>query len=119
MTLTIRDYKLPAMIGIHPHEHERAQDILIQARLQVSPLPNDATDQISSVLSYSQVRQDIKMIIDAKHYELIETLVHDLVNQMQRYKECLGGWIKVEKLEAYPDAVVGIEMSFGLDKNES
>ena len=106
----LRNYSVEASIGIHAHEKESRQRLLINVELFVAPVPviDDAIDQ---VLDYDFVRRGIAGLVAARHYNLQETLCQDIMALCLARPEVLSARVSTEKPDVYPDCEgVGYEI---------
>lgn len=99
----LRNLAVQASIGIHDFERAARQRLLVNVEIFLAPAPADPGDEISGVLDYDGVRTGIAALVAARHYNLQETLVEDIVAL------CLGGQgvlavrVATEKPDVYPD----------------
>ncbi|MGE0152182.1 MAG: dihydroneopterin aldolase [Reyranellaceae bacterium] len=100
--LFLRNLALPASIGIHKAEREARQRLLINVELFLASQP-DADDDIDRVLDYDQVRAGIGRLVEARHYNLQETLVEEIVALCFRHPGVLAVRVSTEKPDVYPD----------------
>lgn len=108
----LRNYSVAANIGIHDHEKQGAQRILINADLFV-PLSfcTPARDNIHEVLNYDFVRSTIDRRIAQGHINLQETLCDDVARTLLNHAHVLAVRVSTEKPDIYPDCdAVGVEV---------
>lgn len=106
----IRELKLLASIGIHPHERDQKQMIAIDVNVAVKEhgvLPS----QISEVVCYETLCRQIKDLVSTGHIELVETLAEDIASTILRDHRILMVRVSIEKPEAIAEAAaVGVEI---------
>ena len=109
--LLIRDLILSASIGIHAHEHLAPQRVRINVELRVDKRTPASDDDISSVVSYEDVVQGIRKIVDSGHIKLVETLAERIAELSLRDERVISATVRVEKPDIEPDAAgVGVEI---------
>jgi dihydroneopterin aldolase len=114
----LRDLVMPASIGVHPHEHAAPQRVRVNVDLGVeddgaralSRMPV-GRDDLSRVVDYEQVANQIRAIVAAGHVRLVETLAERIAEACLADGRVLLARIRVEKLDIFPDATsAGVEI---------
>jgi dihydroneopterin aldolase len=106
----LRNLTLQASIGIHPKELAARQRLFINVELFLKP-QGDAGDDIGQVLDYDKVRRGIVKLVEARHYNLQETLVEEIVTLCFAQQGVLALRVSTEKPDVYPDCQgVGYEV---------
>ena len=109
--LLIRDLVVPCAIGVHEHERHGTQRVRINVRVQVMEDERPLEDRIANVVSYETIVEGIRAIIAGGHINLVETLADRIVELCLANRRASGVWVRVEKLDLYPDAGgVGVEV---------
>ena len=109
--LLIRDLVVPCRIGVHEHERHGTQRVRINVRVQVTGDERPIEDSIANVVSYETIVDGIRAIIAGGHINLVETLADRIVELCLTNRRVHGVWVRVEKLDLYPDAGgVGVEV---------
>ena len=108
----LRNYALPANIGIHEFEKQGAQRIIVNVDLFV---PLDATtpahDKIAEVLDYDFIHATIRERVRAGHINLQETLCDDIARVLLAHPLVRAVRVSTEKPDVYPECDgVGIEV---------
>lgn len=107
----VRDYVTDAEIGVWSHEKGATQKVRISVDLSVSENGAHHGDQLENVVCYNEVVKGIRKIIEAGHIQLVETLAEKIAAMSLEKPEVLKARVKVEKLEAVPEATsVGVEV---------
>jgi 7,8-dihydroneopterin aldolase/epimerase/oxygenase len=106
--LLLRDFKVPAQIGVNHQEQGRTQVLRINLCAYVGA-PASESDQISDVLDYDKLRGGILDIIAAGHINLLETLGERIVQMCFGYSQVHGVHLQIAKPEAHADCEVGYE----------
>ena len=109
--LLIRDLVVPCRIGVHEHERHGTQRVRINVRAKVMGDEGPIEDSIANVVSYETIVDGIRAIIAGGHINLVETLADRIVELCLANRRVHGVWVRVEKLDLYPDAAgVGVEV---------
>ena len=110
-SLLIHDLVIPCRIGVHEHERHGTQRVRINVRAQVADDEGPIEDSITNVVSYETMVDGIRAIIAGGHINLVETLADRIVELCLANQRVHGVWVRVEKLDLYPDASgVGVEV---------
>ncbi len=114
----LRDMILPASIGVLPHEHSAPQRVRINVDLGVeddgalalSRIPV-GRDELSRVVDYSHVANQVRTIVASGHVRLVETLAERIAEACLTDSRIHLARIRVEKLDVFPDATsAGVEI---------
>ena len=70
----VRGLELQASIGIHPHEHEAAQLIIIDVELDMADIEPPSDDKLAETLDYALVAETVAEFALEAHVSLVETL---------------------------------------------
>ena len=109
--LLIRDLVVSCAIGVHAHERNRTQRVRINVRVRVADEGRPIEDRIANVVSYETIVDGIRAIVACGHINLVETLADRIVALCFANHRVRGVWVRVEKLDLYPDAAgVGVEV---------
>ena len=106
----VRGLKVDAQIGVHDHEHGRAQPLVIDVELDV---PTAGAERLSETLNYENILEAARAIAGAGHIELVETFAERLGQACLADPRVTQARIRVEKpLALAPDAVAaGVEIT--------
>ena len=109
--LLIHDLVVPCSIGVHEHERHGTQRVRINVRISVTGDERPIGDSIANVVSYEAIVDGIRAIAGSDHINLVETLADRVVDLCLANQRVSGVWVRVEKLDLYPDAGgVGVEV---------
>jgi dihydroneopterin aldolase len=101
-----------AHIGIHDHELQAAQRIIIDVDLYVSfagTSPKD--DRIDEVVDYDFVRAVVHARVAKGHINLQETLCDDILMHLLEHTGVMAARVSTRKPDVYPDCeAVGVEV---------
>lgn len=70
----VRDLQVHASIGVHPHEHETTQPIIIDIELDMGAMPSPKDDRLAETLDYALVADMAAKFAGEAHVQLVETL---------------------------------------------
>jgi dihydroneopterin aldolase len=105
----VRDLVMDAPIGVRAHELGRKQRIRLNLDLGV--LDTESTDRLDSVVCYDDLIAAVRVVVDAEHVQLVETLADRIAEACFRDRRVVTARIRIEKLDVYPDAEsVGVEI---------
>ena len=106
--IIIKDLILLLSVGIHQFEKLKKQKV--KFNLEITTDPNLKPD-IKSIVNYETIVNDIKKLIDKKHYELLESLSEAIFDEIFKNKNVKKIKLKIEKLEIIKETKsVGIEV---------
>ena len=110
--LFLKDFRVSMHIGVHDYEKKGPQPVLVSVDLYV-PL-NDNTpnrDQLTEVLDYNFMRDNVIKITTAGHIHLLETVCDQIATTMLAHPLVLATRVSAEKPTVYNDcAGVGVEV---------
>ena len=102
---------LNTSIGIHQHEKKSKQRVSFSISIEVVDNIATVKPEINNFLSYENVINNIKAIIDSGHIDLVETLAYKILTNIFSDKRANFVWLKVEKLDVFKEAKsVGLEI---------
>ncbi len=109
--ILISDLKCAARIGIHPHEYEAPQDVLISLIAEIEKPPLTAT--IKDIVCYETLVNQIIEIIKRQHYDLVEQLSDKIADHLLQDKRITTLKLCIEKPDAIAQArAVGVETNY-------
>ena len=111
----IRDLVLPARIGIHDHEREQAQPVIINVDASVEEAVEGAgtatPGTIADVVCYETLTKQIKQVLEGGHIDLVEVLAEEIAARLMTDPRIIRLRIRLEKPEAITEAAgVGVEI---------
>ena len=109
----LRDYEIIASIGIHEFERQNPQRIIVDVSLDLANdmPPDTAEDRIETVLDYDFLRDQIREIVEGRHFNLQETLCAEILTTCLQPNKVLAARVSTRKPDVYPDCdSVGVEM---------
>lgn len=95
----LEDYEIVVSIGVHDFEMKSPQRVLVNVELDLAPKTPPTQDLIGEVLDYDFLRERIQDMIVERHFQLQETLCHEIAAM------CLGcpGVVRVRISTRKPD----------------
>jgi len=114
----VRDLILAARVGIYPHEQTDSQRVRINIDLAVddqpppiSHRPLTVKQELSRVVDYEKVANQVRAIVAERHVRLVETLAERIAENCLVDKRVRVVRIRVEKLDVFADAAAaGVEI---------
>ena len=114
----LRDLVLRADIGVYAQEHGKPQRIRVNVDLGVTddgarPQSRAAVgrDDLTRVVDYAAVAQQVRGIVAGGHVKLVETLAERIAEACLADPRVLLARVRVEKLDILPDgASAGVEV---------
>lgn len=107
--MTIRDYRLDALIGVTEAERSLKQPLSISLVVRFgAPPPGETSDRIEDVLCYGELCGVVSRIVNARPYQLIEHLaaeIHAVVTGRLKRDDSLS--VSVTKMSPPIAGVVG------------
>ena len=110
--LFLRDYAVSIDIGVHDHEKQASQRVLINVELYVPlALSTPSHDRLDEVVDYDFIRHSVDRRVAKGHIHLQETLCDDLLAAMLAHPKVLAARVSTQKPDVYPDCEsVGCEV---------
>ncbi len=90
-------------MGVHDFEKSGPQRLLIDIELHLTTATRPDTDNIGEVLNYDFLRAKTLALLALRHYELQETLAHDIACFCLAQPEVTAATIYTRKPDVYPD----------------
>src|SRR5581483_6703531 len=107
----VRDLVLLADIGVYRREQGKAQRVRINLELVVDEPPGPPTDRLKDVVNYAKIVDAVRALVGRGRVNLVETLAAQIADCCLADPRVRQATIKVEKLDAMPDAAaVGVEI---------
>ncbi len=80
--VSIRDLRVPAVIGVHDWEREVEQTLLISVDMAADVRQAAATDDLADALDYSAVASTIAAVVREGQFHLIETAAERVAERL-------------------------------------
>jgi 7,8-dihydroneopterin aldolase/epimerase/oxygenase len=99
-TVSIRDLRVSAIIGVHAWERETEQTLVFAVDMAADTAKAAASDDIQDALDYSAVAQTVRDVVTDGKFRLIETAAERVAGRLlARYRL---GWVRVEVAKPLP-----------------
>ncbi len=99
-TITISELWCDAIIGIYPHEREQAQPLRLSIAVEIDAADAIAQDSIAQTLDYDALVTALKEHTENHHYQLLETLLSKLLNEIAQFDAALNASLTISKPNA-------------------
>lgn len=76
----VRGLLIQASIGVHPHEHEQTQPVIIDIELDMGNMALPEDDRLHETLDYAVVADAAERLALEAHVQLVETLAERIAN---------------------------------------
>jgi len=107
----IKDLVFNTSIGIHDFEKKKKQQIKFNIEIDVNTSLKPDENDLSSIVNYENIINNVKMLTKKKHYNLLETLAEDIFLDLFKNKNIIKIKLKIEKQEIIKNtSSVGIEI---------
>ena len=107
--ILLRGLTLPCAIGAYERERGRLQKLAFEADVWVRRPENAREDVLDDVLNYDLIVEAIRNEAARGHVDLQETLVERIARHLAALPAVELVRVQSTKLEAYPDARIGVE----------
>ena len=102
-SILLQGFEVDASIGVHDFEKSGRQRLLIDIELHLATATRPGTDDIGEVLNYDFLRNKTQALLALRHYELQETLAHDIASFCLAQPQVAAATIYTRKPDVYPD----------------
>jgi 7,8-dihydroneopterin aldolase/epimerase/oxygenase len=107
----VRDLEVMASVGIFEVEHRYEQRIILSLELDVIDSYDGTSERIGDVLDYGRIVRETELLVQSRHFKLIETLAERVAQQCLDDARVLAVAVRVEKPDIIPACrSVGIEI---------
>lgn len=107
----VRDLEINTFVGVHAHEKEAPQRVIVSIDLTVLEDGKVEDDHIDEVVCYEKLIDKVKAIAARGHVNLIELFAERVAEAALGDHRVLGARVRIEKPEAFSDAhSVGVEI---------
>ena len=108
----IKKLILNIFIGIHNFEKEKKQRVRFNIEVITNPDIKPNNKDLSTILNYEDLINQIKLLVKKQHHELIEDLAENIFEIIFQNRLVKRTIIKIEKLDIIKNSEsVGIEFS--------
>jgi dihydroneopterin aldolase len=81
-TVSIRDLRVPAVIGVHDWEREIEQTLIVSVEMEADVRQAAASDDLADALDYSAVAETITAVVREGRFRLIETAAEQVAGRL-------------------------------------
>ena len=110
--LLLSDYHTKVEIGAFEEERAQQQGLIFNIAVALNEPPQVASDRVDDILSYDELIYAINNCLQAKRYNLLETLGEDICQHILAHPSAASVNLRIEK----PDRVAG---RFGVELHRS
>jgi dihydroneopterin aldolase len=107
----LRNFEVRMSMGIHSHEKQARQRVLVNVELYLDPAARIERDSIRETVDYDFLRQAIMELAESGHFHLQETFCERLLEICLEKSKVLAARVSSEKPDVYPGCeAVGFEI---------
>ena len=108
----IKNLILNIFIGIHNFEKEKKQRVRFNIEVITNPDIKPNNKDLSTILNYEDLINQIKLLVKKQHHELIEDLAENIFEIIFQNRLVKKTKIKIEKMDIIKNSEsVGVEFS--------
>ena len=97
----VSEIKTKCSIGIYDHERANKQTVMIDVEVVVDAKAEPQSDAIGEGLDYDMIRDGVMALIDARHYDLQETLARAIFDNMLSLPTVSHARVRTAKPDIY------------------
>ena len=113
----IKDLVLKMFVGIHNFEKKKKQRVRFNIEINTDPNLKPNNKDLSTILNYETVINNIKAQVRKQHHELLEDLAENIFDIIFKSKIVKKVSLKLEKLDIIKNTEsVGIEVTKSRDE---
>ena len=98
----LRDIQCRGIIGIHPHERVKTQELIVNVVLHADTRPAAASDAIGDTVDYHAVALGVEDLVATSEFLLVERLAEEIARLALGDPRVQRVEVDVEKPEAVP-----------------
>lgn len=99
--IIIRNMRLDMFIGVHAHEKQRKQPVIINVDVHTDGPPDWRNDTIENVLNYELIASAIEDMAGHGHVHLVETFAERIADFCLKQNGINAVMVRVEKPEIF------------------
>ena len=108
----IKNLTISMFIGIHDFEKRKKQRVKFNITITTDSKIEPNKKELSTILDYEKVIKNLTLLVEKKHYDLLEELSESIFKMIFNNKLVKKVNLKLEKLDIIKNAEsVGIEVS--------
>lgn len=109
VTIFVRDFTLPARIGIYPGEKAAPQRLRVSVEMQLCSAHPVREDDIAQTVSYEGIVGEIRRLAQI-HHNLVESFAENLAAFALSDARVEGVRVRVEKPDIFSEGVAGVSI---------
>ena len=104
-TLFVNTITAPTIIGIHPKERAKRQELSIDIALSLDTNKASKTDDINDTINYEQLTYDLRDLVMKTSFQLVESLAEHIIHWTHdTHPKVTHIKIKITKQGVFPNA---------------
>ncbi|PCI29243.1 MAG: dihydroneopterin triphosphate 2'-epimerase [SAR324 cluster bacterium] len=96
-TIKITDLRLRTITGIEDWERKAKQDVIINMEMDYDAKLSAQNDSIDHGVNYKTITKKVIKLVEESNYQLLETLVTEILKIMRENPLVKRAWVKVDK----------------------
>lgn len=109
--IIVRDLALSMSLGIHGHEKNTPQPVLVNIIIEVTTNREQKPKSIGEVISYEEVVRNIQTLSGSRHFDLVEEYAEEIANICLKSNKAVSCHVSVLKTNILPETSgVGVEI---------
>ncbi len=109
--ILIKDLILKIYVGIHDFEMKKKQRVKFNIEISTDPNLKPNNKNLSSILNYEEIINEIKTLVEKFHHKLLEDLAENIFEILLKKAIVKKAIIRLEKLDIIKNTdSVGIEI---------
>ena len=109
--ILIKDLILKIYVGIHDFEMKKKQRVKFNIEISTDPNLKPNNKNLSSILNYEEIINEIKTLVEKFHHKLLEDLAENIFEILFKKEIVKRAIIRLEKLDIIKNTdSVGIEI---------
>lgn len=100
----IEELTLEMSIGIYEFEKAAPQRVIIDICINVKPAEQDMPQNINDVVSYENIVNEVKILSQTKHYDLVETFAEETAQICLKQETSSAVYVKIVKPDVIKEA---------------
>ncbi|WP_324781062.1 dihydroneopterin aldolase [Thiobacillus sedimenti] len=101
--IRIRAFCMPISLGFYEAEKKSPQRVLIDVELRLAPLQHDIPDDVRATVDYDLMHRTIPKLVAGRHFNLQETLCHEILSVCIKLDGVIGARVWVRKPDICAD----------------
>ncbi|MGB0907575.1 MAG: dihydroneopterin aldolase [Maricaulaceae bacterium] len=113
MRIFVEGLLIQASIGVHPHEYEATQPVIIDVTLDMGAMPAPTDDRLAETMDYALIADKAEEIALEAHVQLVETLADRIADwALDADSRVMSARVRIRKPQALLKAdAAGVEIT--------